>query len=153
MACATRRGFASAFFVFFTAFGSVWYHLAPSDHTLIWDRLPMTVVFMALLSIVIGGRFLVPLLALGGASVFWWVFTGDLRPYAVVQFGAALVVLPSLWPVVAAYGAAKLAERYDGPIYSVLPWSGHTLKHLIAAAACYFILRGHGLQCKARPQP
>src|SRR6266436_6623193 len=36
-----------------TAFGSAWYHLAPSNATLVWDRLPMTLVFMTLFSLVI----------------------------------------------------------------------------------------------------
>src|SRR5580704_2712437 len=29
-----------------TAFGSSYYHLAPSNARLVWDRLPMTIVFM-----------------------------------------------------------------------------------------------------------
>jgi len=32
------------------AVGSAYYHLAPSTPTLTWDRLPMTIVFMALFS-------------------------------------------------------------------------------------------------------
>lgn len=31
-----------------TAFGSAYYHFAPDDWGLLWDRLPMTVAFMAL---------------------------------------------------------------------------------------------------------
>jgi hypothetical protein len=29
-----------------TAFGSSYYHLVPSNARLVWDRLPMTIVFM-----------------------------------------------------------------------------------------------------------
>ena len=36
--------------VTFTSLGSAWYHLAPSNASLVWDRLPMAVGFMALLS-------------------------------------------------------------------------------------------------------
>ena len=36
------------------AIGSAYYHLSPSDKRLVWDRLPMTVTFMAFLAILIG---------------------------------------------------------------------------------------------------
>jgi hypothetical protein len=39
--------------ILLTFFGSAYYHLAPSDGRLIWDRLPMTIVFMSLLACVI----------------------------------------------------------------------------------------------------
>ena len=38
------------------AFGSAYYHLAPSNATLVWDRLPMTVGFMALFSLIVRDR-------------------------------------------------------------------------------------------------
>jgi hypothetical protein len=43
---------ATALFVgiLLTGFGSSYYHLAPDDGTLFWDRLPMTIGFMALLA-------------------------------------------------------------------------------------------------------
>jgi hypothetical protein len=109
----------------------------------------MTLVFMALVSMVIGTRWLYPLLAFGIASVGWWVATGDLRLYAIAQFGAILVVIFAmftsahvrrLWPVLVLYVLAKLAEHYDQTIYAALPLSGHTLKHFLAAAATFCIL-------------
>jgi hypothetical protein len=142
-----------------TSFGSGYYHLHPNDATLVWDRLPITLVFMALLALVIsrwigpvwGGRsLLLPLILFGIASVVWWRFTGDLRPYAVAQFGPALVMLPAfwfdrtirgLWPAGALYALAKVAETFDLGIYTAIPVSGHTLKHLAAALATYWILR------------
>jgi hypothetical protein len=33
-----------------TALGSAYYHLAPDNEALVWDRLPMTVAFMSLIS-------------------------------------------------------------------------------------------------------
>jgi hypothetical protein len=39
------------------------------------------------------------------------------------------------------YALAKLAEFYDGAIYAGLPVSGHSVKHLVAAMATYFIFR------------
>jgi hypothetical protein len=73
---------------------------APGDGTLFWDRLPMTIAFRALLAGAIGERFgetarrcaLWPLLALGAASLMWWCWSGDLRPYVWVQFYPCLAL-------------------------------------------------------------
>ena len=47
----------------------------------------------------------------------------------------------SYWLIAAAlYALAKLLEFYDNAVYSV-GLSGHTLKHLAAAAAFFVILR------------
>ncbi len=143
--------------VFLTAFGSAYYHWAPDDPRLVWDRLPMTIVFMTLFALVIEERFpartkdlLAILLFCGIASVLWWRFTGNLWPYVFVQFIPMLAIpvllllrpgKPGLWPVIAFYGLAKIAEQFDAAIYSVLPLSGHTWKHLLGATATFYILR------------
>jgi hypothetical protein len=150
-----------------TAFGSTYYHLAPSNATLVWDRLPMTITFMSLVAALIAerislrlGLWLLPILmAVGLASVLQWNWSeirgaGDLRFYAAVQVYAVLVVLLALlFPrrythasylafVFGFYILAKILEMYDKPIFAFLHVvSGHTLKHLAAAAAGYFILR------------
>jgi hypothetical protein len=142
--------------VFLTAFGSAYYHWAPDDARLVWDRLPMTIVFMTLFALVIQERLrpmkhLLPiLLTIGIASVLWWQFTGNLWPYVFVQFVPMLAIpilllrrpgVPGLWPVIACYALAKVAEQFDAAIYSALPLSGHTWKHLLGALATWFILR------------
>lgn len=144
--------------ILLTCFGSAYYHLAPTDSRLIWDRLPMTIVFMSLLCCVLtedgGSRFrpwlLVLLLSIGMVSVFWWSVTGDLRPYVLVQFGPLLILIPALWfvrdarflvAVLAFYALAKLAEFYDRTLFAALPFSGHTIKHVLAALATYFVYR------------
>lgn len=146
-----------------TGLGSVWYHQAPDDARLVWDRLPMAVAFMSLLAAVVtervsrtaGSRLLLPLTLLGAASVVYWAAYGDLWPYAAVQFGsfAVLVLLGVLFPsrytrggmlfaVLAAYTAAKLFEQFDREIYELGHWiSGHTLKHLAGAVAVWLIIR------------
>jgi hypothetical protein len=61
-------------------FGSAYYHYAPSTPALVWDRLPMTIAFMALFSMVVhdrlselGGRVMLwPLVLVGMASVGYW---------------------------------------------------------------------------------
>jgi hypothetical protein len=41
----------------------------------------------------------------------------------------------------ALYGVAKIAELYDGPIFDWSGfWSGHTVKHLVAAGASSVLL-------------
>jgi hypothetical protein len=80
-----------------TAVGSSYYHLAPDNDRLVWDRLPMTIVFMSLVAAMIAERISVRaalwlwpiLLAIGILSVLEWNWTeharhGDLRFYAAV---------------------------------------------------------------------
>jgi hypothetical protein len=156
--------------VLLTFFGSAYYHLAPSDARLVWDRLPMTLVFMSLLTCVVTGendtRFnrwlLASLLTCGVASVLWWSATNDLRFYVLVQFGPLLILVPALWfirdarylaVVLAFYTLAKLAEFYDRAAFSILPISGHTVKHVLAAAATYFIYRWRMAAVGGAPAP
>jgi len=151
-----------------TALGSAWYHLAPSNATLVWDRLPMAVAFMALtvgLLSEFGQRdlqrkLLYPLLVAGLGSVLYWHFgeqagRGDLRPYLLVQFLPLLLIpllaltensrftrVGDLALVIACYVLAKVAELLDGEIYRALGVvGGHTLKHLLAALAAAAVLR------------
>ncbi len=162
--CRVHAASAVIFFgIFLTGFGSSYYHWAPSDGTLFWDRLPMALVFMAILASAVeervdataGAILLWPLLLVGVLSLLLWRWTGDLRLYGWVQFfpGLALplmfLLLPPkytgtrYWIVAAAlYALAKAFEQFDGAIYSIGHFvSGHTLKHLAAAAACVAILR------------
>jgi hypothetical protein len=143
--------------------GSGWYHLAPGNATLVWDRLPMTLAFMALFAIVLGehiddklARFaLWPLLAAGVASVLYWQRTDDLRPYVLVQFlpvlliPLILVLYPSrgsgaIWQALGCYVLAKLLEQFDAQVYAALGGtiSGHSLKHVAAAAGMWALLAG-----------
>ncbi len=151
-----------------TAFGSAYYHLAPANDRLFWDRLPMTLGFTSFLgamiteraSVKVGLRMLWPLVAVGAASVVYWQITehrgmGDLRPYAIVQFYPALAIplLVLLFParytrigdllgVLGFYAMARICELLDAPIFSLgRIVSGHTLKHLAASVACYWVLR------------
>jgi hypothetical protein len=149
--------------VFLTGIGSSYYHWNPNDDTLFWDRLPMTLSFAAILALVVeervnarvGAILLWPALATGLFSLLLWRWTGDLRLYFWVQFfpGLAVVLLFLLCPpkftgtycwiaAGALYALAKVFEFTDEAIYSANGLlSGHTLKHLAAAAACFAILR------------
>jgi len=150
-----------------TAFGSAWYHLAPGNARLVWDRIPIMMVFMALLAEVIAERVSVPaglwlfpiFEAAGIGSVLVWRAGevqghGDLRFYAAVQVYAILVLLllllfPAKYTrgfdfaaVVGFYVLAKILEEADRQVFALGHMiSGHTLKHLAAAAAGYWILR------------
>ena len=146
------------------AFGSSYYHYTPSTQSLVWDRLPMSIAFMALLALVlgervsvaVGRRLLWPLVAIGVATVFYWAWTeqrgvGDLRPYGLVQF-LPIVLMPLLlllfpgsqgtakwlWYTFAAYIVAKIAEQLDETIYTALGLSGHSIKHFVSSLAVLF---------------
>jgi hypothetical protein len=145
-----------------TGLGSAWYHAAPTNATLVWDRLPLSVLFPTILAVVIGDRvsaaagraLLAPLAVAAAASVMWWHLTDDLRPYAMAQFLPMLLVplmlllLPGRRPAgplvagIGLYAVGKLAEVGDGPVLALGGLvSGHTLKHLLAAAAAVLIVR------------
>ena len=150
-----------------TSVGSTYYHLAPTNGRLVWDRLPMALGFMGLLAAVLSERvcvanarrFFAPLLALGAFSVFYWFWTerrgvGDLRLYGLVQFGSIFVIVlllrlysasyTGVGYLVAAlvtYAVAIAFDRTDHQVFAVgHAVSGHTLKHLIAAAAVAFLV-------------
>jgi hypothetical protein len=151
-----------------TSIGSSYYHLHPDNDRLVWDRVPMTIVFMSLIAALImermnlrAGLWLWPLLLLiGVGSVAQWHWSevhgvGDLRFYGTVQAYSVLFLLLALlfparytcgrdWLFVAGcYVLAKILETFDRPIFEMTGQvvSGHTLKHLAAACAGYFILR------------
>jgi hypothetical protein len=159
------------------AVGSGWYHLGPSNAALVWDRLPMTVAFMALFAAILADRIswllgralLWPLVVAGIASIAWWARTeaagqGDLRAYALVQFLPMLLVpfvlllwregnLSARWLSFGfgAYGVAKLVEHFDAAIFEATALvGGHCLKHLFAALAAWWIVRAfHGAPARA----
>lgn len=149
-----------------TGIGSYRYHLYPSNARLMFDLLPMTCCFMSMVAIVIiervniawGFALLAPLLVAGLASVIYWANTqvrgeGDYRFYLLAQF-APVVLLPLiaiLFPsrytgteyLAVALGLfilAKYLEYFDRHIFGTLKVSGHTLKHVIGALACYEII-------------
>jgi len=154
--------------VILTGLGSAYYHSNPNNDSLVWDRIPMTIVFMAFLSATVaeligrrlGARLLIPLVIVGIGSVLWWHYTeglghGDLRLYYLVQFYPMLAIPLILWLyydpthkpallclvwVVLWYIVAKLLEHWDYPIYSLFGISGHTLKHIAAAASTWYFV-------------
>jgi len=151
-----------------TAFGSAYYHWAPTNATLIWDRLPIAVVLMSLLALVMADRVhplyarvgLWPFAALGMASVILWGISeetghGDLLLYLIVRIGAGVAIVSllilrkprhtgTMWllAAVACEVAMALLERFDHEIFQLTGGSasGHNLKHVMAgvALACVF---------------
>ncbi len=147
-----------------TTFGSGYYHWAPDNDRLLWDRIPIALACGALLAGVYADThresppWLLGVLVLTAlASCAWWFVTerlgkGDLRPYLFFQ--VALVLVP-IWQwlddspradrvafgiAVVLYILAKLAETYDGEIYDALGFmSGHTVKHLLSALAAFVL--------------
>jgi hypothetical protein len=152
--------------VFFTGLGSAFYHYDPNNFSLIFDRLPMTMVFTPFFATIIydyvdrriGTFVFYSFIMLGVYSIFYWYYTeiiglGDLRLYAFVQF-FPIVVVPlillfykngylytkQILFVFGAYTIAKLCEHFDAQLFEFLGFiSGHTIKHLFSALAVYFI--------------
>lgn len=146
-----------------TAFGSAYYHWAPSNATLVWDRLPMTIVLIPVLVLVLAdrvqplfGRYaLWPFTAFAAASVVLWGVSealgqGDLRLYLIVRLGTAvgiaflLILRPPahtgtkwLLAALACEIALTVCERLDQEIFRVTGGlaSGHNVKHVIAGLA------------------
>lgn len=163
-----RRAYA----VFFggltlTAFASAWYHLAPVNAGLVWDRLAMTLAFAGFFAALIqerlgaraGSILLACLLVAGPGAVLYWYGSelagaGDLRPYFLLQglvmFSAPLLL--GLWPgrydrgsdwfaALGIYLLALALEWLDKALFAATGLvSGHTLKHLAAAAAGWMVL-------------
>ncbi|HUJ71936.1 MAG TPA: ceramidase domain-containing protein [Verrucomicrobiae bacterium] len=163
-----------------TGFGSAYYHWRPDNESLVWDRLPMTIVFTSFSASMIAeridartGRWLFgPLLILGLASVLFWHWgeqrgVGDLRLYGLIQFFpmAAIPVMAMLFPAVHTrnrdlwivfswYALAIAFQLADAPVYHLLRVvSGHTLKHLCAAIAAWQIVQMFTRPTATNPQP
>ncbi|MFK7900296.1 MAG: hypothetical protein AB8B61_06025 [Cyclobacteriaceae bacterium] len=152
-----------------TGIGSAYYHWSPNNTSLVWDRLPMTLVFMPFFSLLIydfispkvGRTTFFLLVPLGIISVLYWYYTesigkGDLRLYAFVQFFPILITPFIIWlfykkkPYITHilytfgwYLVAKLCEHFDEAIFGSLHsfWSGHTIKHLLSAVSLVYIVK------------
>jgi len=156
-------------FVFLGGIGSIYYHMIPNNMSLLWDRLPMIIAIMALVSAIVAERvslnfgFLVlwPLTILASISVIYWEYTemkgrGDVRSYAFAQLAPVVLIpfilwkLPSaragdvhLWRMITFVGIARLLEVLDSVIF-VLTYhvvSGHTAKQLFLCLAVYEVIK------------
>lgn len=146
-----------------TAAASSWYHLRPDDAGLMVDRLGMAVAFAGLLGLLAAtqvrdraGAMLGAALLVAGPLAAWICWrSGNVVPWALLQFGGMALVVALAWRqpagpglrvqwgwVIAAYALAKVAEVGDHAIFEATAgWlSGHTLKHLLAACAAWPVL-------------
>lgn len=145
-----------------TAAGSFFYHLAPDDARLVWDRIPIALACAGLLAAIhaestrnVNEARNTGILALAAiASVMWWVHSGDLGPYLLLQ-ALPLALIP-LWQwtgnaphqeriafaiAILLYLLAKAAELHDHAVMAMSGIiSGHTLKHLLATMAAGMIV-------------
>ena len=147
-----------------TAAASSYYHWKPDDMGLGVDRLGMAVAFAGLLGLAVANRIshragtaaATVILLLGPLSVWFWLVSGNVMPWLVVQFGGMALVLWMAFSkplhvelqvrwvvVVAVYAVAKLLELADHQIYELTSHaiSGHSLKHLVASFAAFPVLK------------
>lgn len=159
--------YASTFLV---TFGSAYYHLAPDNERLFWDRVPMALVASAFVGSVFADRFgaragtwalaaLLPVLL--GALIYWQSTFApgpdNVWPYFVTLYGSlgfaliAMALFPSrytharaAWVTLAIYAVAMAFDDWlDTPLYlasGVL--SGHSLKHMLVAVALFWLAWG-----------
>lgn len=148
---------------------SAYYHLAPDNARLAWDRAAMTIAFMSWFAALIAERislraglaFLPLLIVAGLGSVIYWIWSeaqgaGDLRPYLLVQLAPILLIPLLLWlrpptyshgydvmTVIGLYLLALLLDLGDRAVFALTGGfvSGHTLKHVVAALAAAWVAR------------
>lgn len=142
--------------------GSSYYHWQPNNETLVWDRLPMSIGFMALYIIILVEhqfksleKCFWPAVCFGAASVILWATTGDLRIYIWVQYSSFITIPLVLFLysstythknfyliTLVCYFTAKIFEYYDKPFYRLTDCliSGHSLKHIIASLGIFFLV-------------
>lgn len=147
-----------------TCAGSSCYHWAPSASSLVADRLGMSVAFVGMLGLSLASRLSeVPhrrlcagLCLVGFGSAALPLANHNVAPWLVLQWGGMLWLasaaakptpgaqaLPvSYGWVVLAYGVAKLLELHDADVWQLSHQgvAGHTLKHVVAAAAVLPVL-------------
>lgn len=147
-------------------FGSSYYHLLPENSRLLWDRLPISIVFAGVLSYSLQvnnlikeswkKNFNIGYLIFSIMSVAIW-YIGSLTqqnwlaPYVFIQFGGMILLSyiaikgqnkefnKSIMKVLLLYVIAKLFEHYDVQFFELTNGniSGHTIKHMVAALALY----------------
>ncbi|WP_233838009.1 ceramidase [Paraburkholderia sp. ZP32-5] len=146
----------AAFGLVLTAFGSAYYHMTPTDATLVWDRLPMTIVFAGILAMLwtswsgrrVGWPQLLIMAVVSPATVGYWLLFNSLWPYAILQFGGlAFIIVMTLtrrvdgvlaWTlVIVFYGVAKIFESLDWQVWELTRHviAGHALKHVSSGLA------------------
>ena len=154
--------------VVMASLASAYYHLAPDNARLVWDRFPIAIGIVTLLSTVLIERIntnigfiSLPFLILSGVgSVIYWDWSeqsglGNLNYYIVVQIYSILAIIflskyyfsrytggAGIYVVIILYAFAKLAETLDHEIYSLGKIiSGHSVKHLLVGLAVFQIIR------------
>ena len=161
-AAAASRGLTCLFFagLVVTALMSAVYHWQPDNAGLAFDRLGMVVAFAGLLGLAAAGRvsaragglLAMAVLLLGPLSIWVWLASSNVLPWAVLQFGGMLLVLCLAWLkplpgalairwgwVIVIYALAKGFEMADEAVFAATAQSvsGHSLKHVVASFAAW----------------
>ena len=158
-----------------TAFLSAFYHWRPDNAGLVFDRLGMVVAFAGLMGLAAAGRvsaragelLALAVLLLGPLSIWVWSASGNVLPWAVLQFGgmALVLCLAGLKPLLGApaihwgwviviYALAKCFELADDAVFGATAHliSGHSLKHVVASFAAWPVVAALMVQRKSRAE-
>ena len=142
--------------------GSVWFHLDPTDSTMLWDRLGMSVVIGSCISLLIhdmwdrnlAAKIHLPIIIASIVSVLWWPVFDDLRVYFIVKhhpfilFPIFLLCGRRIYDKVSGYYwglsmflLATIFEFADQQIFEITGIiSRHTLKHIAAGIGLWFLM-------------
>lgn len=148
--------------VLLVAPGSAYYHYHPNNDTLFWDRLPMTIAFMGIVSYAISEQFNInhkniftlALVLFGIITVIFWKISDDLRPYYWVQLSAITILFylslafkgsrlkpKYIFMALVFYLLAKFFELRDELTMNLFSYSGHSIKHILASFSVLALLK------------
>ncbi|HEY8608632.1 MAG TPA: hypothetical protein VIM12_16075 [Noviherbaspirillum sp.] len=152
--------------------GSAYYHWAPDEQTIVWDRAAMVVAFAGVVGTFVAQRVTqrigrlaaVMAVAMGAAGLGQGLVAGDLSIYIALQFGGmvglvagmAMLRTPDPLPwgaVIGWYLVAKVLEAADRMVWVLTAQmlSGHTLKHVAAGMAGVMLLQALKQKDRAAP--
>ena len=135
------------------AIASSYYHLNPSNDTLFWDILMITITSMYVFTMINGDENGLLFYFFGILSVIYWKITGDLRLYLLILIGLPLYIVLKYYKnkkvkndvilLLFFYLLCRMVEHNDHFIYKITnnTISGHTLKHIFAGLSIYYTIQ------------
>ena len=132
---------------------SGYYHLNPSDETIFWDILMIATTSMIVLIMISDTKYGLLLYSYAIFSILYWKYSDDLRLYILILIGVPLYIVLKYYKninlkkyiyVIVFMGIlTRISEHNDHEIYEFTNYqiSGHTLKHIFAIIAVWYVVK------------